>query len=298
MRYVRALCLAVTLVAATAALPATAPPAEAQTCILSPTGGPVDVTIGQRAYVLHVPTGIPGPQAMLVISLHGWTPTIYDWRQNQILNQAADQYKFIVAHPQGRVNPINRFPVNIVPYWGWDPLDSASPDIQFIVDVVEHVSASYCIDPAHIHVEGVSMGGAMAQRMGCARSDLFASGVAHVSADIERPFFGMASDPCALARPVSMRLSCTENDSFLGLSEGGYCQPRVDAWADRLGCGLPPARTTDTFGWLDTFSGCDAGTRHSVRMWNDVGHNYPAGPGLAQYLAEMVQFFQVTPLAS
>jgi poly(3-hydroxybutyrate) depolymerase len=74
MRMVRMLCVAALAMATVTVMPA-ADPVEAQTCTLDPTAGREERTIGSRRYEVYVPEGITGPDAMLVLSLHGFTVT-------------------------------------------------------------------------------------------------------------------------------------------------------------------------------------------------------------------------------
>jgi poly(3-hydroxybutyrate) depolymerase len=97
-------------------MPASAP-AEAQACTLDSTTGLEERTIGSRRYEVYVPAGITGPEAMLVLSLHGFTASgldlwgldleVTNWEQPESqaaishMQDAADQYKFILAFPVG-----------------------------------------------------------------------------------------------------------------------------------------------------------------------------------------------------
>lgn len=289
------------VVAALIVLPRpTTSPAEAQACSLAPTTGTEVRTVGGRPYHLHVPAGLPGPRAMLVVSLHPYTgDPAFQERVSQ-LSTAADEDKFIVAYPEGRLNAHQSFPW----FRGWDPTTTVgNPDLNFILSVVDDISDVYCVDPAHVHVEGFSLGAAMAQRAACSAPDVFASGMSHATSA------GPSADfiPCAPARPISIFLSCPAEDEFGIIAPAARtCIPQRDAWREVLGnCPLgrrdDPDQLDDRFGWFESLAPCRDGTQIARRVWADldwtwdVDHNYPQGAALDQYHFEMWFFFQMNP---
>lgn len=300
MRWAKCLCLASILLAAVTVLHAP-PPAAAQACTLDPTvDGNGDVatverTIGTRRYLLRVPAGIAASEATLVLSLHGFAM----WPNNEFgpewqeylsqLSRAADQHKFIVAYPEGRPDPL---PVGWT-YTGWDPLHSSSPDVDFLVDVVEDISDDYCVDAQHVHAEGLSMGAAMAQRVACEEAGVFASVLSHSGTDVERNFLSSSnpSDQCSPSRPISVFLYCGEDDTSCRPID-----PVLDDWTDRLACPLP-ASPIVPFGTAQHYVPCAAGTIVWHRIWADTEHLYPTDPAvLDRYHAEMMYLFAGNPL--
>jgi polyhydroxybutyrate depolymerase len=273
-----------------------APQVDAQACTLEPTDGTETRTVGgqDRRYLLHVPEEIVGAEAMLVLSLHGLTnvadvpaPAPELQEAGSQLSRASDQYKFIVAYPEGRANPLRVPFYPPLEYTGWDFVHSSSPDIDFLLDVVADISATYCIDPQRVHVEGLSMGAAMAQRMACEVPDVIASAASHSSVDVESQFFEHTPDDCVPARPISVFMYCGEAD-FL-------CMPVQDVWAERLDC---PAPTTVTvpFGSAQHYTPCNAGTAFWARTWTGSGHLYPANVSvLDRYHAELAYLFTTNP---
>jgi polyhydroxybutyrate depolymerase len=260
---------------------APAPSAAAAACTLTPTAGTQLITIttptGPRKYRLHVPAGIPGPNAMLLVSLHGLGFNGEAQENASGLSTFADQAKFIVAYPNGLAG-------------SWAITRQASNDIAFIRQVVAHISSTYCVDPDRVHADGISMGGTMSQRLACQASDLFASVTSLASADPAAPYLG-PSQPCSLPRPTSVYMSCGTADP----TYGGSCVPARDAWASRLACPAPVV-STPPFGSQSLYSPCNAGSQLVWRTWTGLGHAFPTGAARTQWHNEMLWFLVTHPM--
>lgn len=257
-------------------------------CSLTSTGGTVVRSIGSRSYRLRVPAGITGPSARLVLSLHGWNGTASGQESSSGLSGFADSSKFIVAYPTGTYKTTYPFPLN-----GWNYFPQASTDITFLRSVVSDISATWCVNPKWVHIEGISMGGLMSQRVGCQAGDVFASVAGNATNDVTRAWFDVQpSQPCGLARPISMFLSCGANDS----NTDNGCAPARDLWAARLGC---PAHTAISFpyGEARSYSPCNAGEAVAWYKWTGLGHAYPAaGAQRTYWFNQMYAFFVEHPL--
>lgn len=236
----------------------------ATTCSLAPTSGTVVRTVGgdpEKSYRLRVPTGLPGPEAPLVVSLHGWLQTAANHETYTHLSPAADDNGFIVAYPQAHD-------------FHWD---QASRDITFVLEVVADIAATWCVDPQRVHVDGASNGGAMSQRMACEESDVVASVSSHIADDVT-----YLSTPCDPDRPISVLLTCGE------LAPCNQVDPRVQ-WADRNNC-PPPVESTDEWGVVKHHQSCDAGTAVFYRSVAGFGHGY-SGAVVDVVADEMWTFF-------
>lgn len=268
-----------------AALPASAAQAA---CSLTPTAGTVVGTIGTRSYRVHVPAGIPGPNARLLLSLHGWGGTAAGQETGSGLSGFSDSRKVIVAYPTGTYVALLPLPVLV----GWDYFHRTSPDITFLRAVVADIAATWCIDPQRVHADGISMGGLMSQRLACEASDVYASVSGHATNDVTAAWFLLLpSEPCTLPRPTSVYLSCGTAD----LTTGNGCAPAKDSWVARLACPAP-AVTTDGFGSYSDHVPCAAGTQLAWRRWTGLGHDFPpAGAARAQWFDEMDDFFAANP---
>ena len=282
-------------------------PETASACSLAPTTGVVThrFTSGpsiNREYRLYVPAGLSG-NARLLISLHGWNPaTPQDHENRSHLTAFADQFDYIIAFPQGTY-PVPAWFLGIpVDGRGWNYMDTDSADVTFARQVVQDISARYCVDSRRVYAEGISMGGLMAQRLACDASDVFASVSGLATNDVQRPWFDRPdwpSDPCTLDRRTSIYLSCGAHDPF---TDQG-CAPARNAWSTRNGCATAP-EVSDPFGIYRYQQSCASGSQVLWRRWSNEGHDYPGlgWPGVSpipgtrqQYWTEMALFFGANP---
>jgi polyhydroxybutyrate depolymerase len=273
--------IAALTVAAAAALCANsaAPASAAQPgCTLTPTAGTVSRTVGGRTYLLNVPAGLTGTQVPLLLSLHGagsngqqdeyftgWTPF-------------AAAHNFIVAYPQAR--PSSGSGV-------WDPYSAGTVDVPFLRQVADDISASWCIDPHHVHVDGWSNGAVMSQRVACDAADRFASVTSYGGGT---PTLAGFATPCRPSRPISVGLFAGQYDfTYAGLAQN------TDEWRAVDACGSTPAHTTDPYGSLDTYA-CAGGSTLLARVVSNTSHNWPFGAQAEDQRSRMWSFFQANPL--
>jgi len=139
---------------------------------------------GARSYKVFVPGAPPQTAMPLVVMLHGCTQDADDFAIGTRMNALADRHGIVVAYPEQsrQANPSR--------CWNWfDPADQrrdrGEPSI--VAEIARSVRASAHVDPARVHVAGMSAGGAMAAIMGAVYPDVFAavgvhSGLAHGAA--------------------------------------------------------------------------------------------------------------------
>ena len=127
------------------------------------TNGSIVVAGLRRTYLLHVPRGLDSARPVpLVISLHGaalrtgWQRRIDGW------TQLGDRHGFLVVYPAGRSGGPR--------HWNMD-----DRDVQFIVDLIEHLGRQYSIDRSRIYLSGFSNGGNFAYVLSCALDDRVAA---------------------------------------------------------------------------------------------------------------------------
>jgi polyhydroxybutyrate depolymerase len=274
MKSAKALVAALIATIAVAAAPQTA---SAAGCSLTPTGGTITRTLAGRTYLLNVPAGLTGTQVPLLLSLHGFGST---GSQDELFTgwtPFAAAHNFIVAYPQGRPSS----------YTGaWDPYTATSPDPQFLKDVAADISATWCVNPARVHVDGWSNGAVMSQRTACSAADTFASVTSYGGGT---PTLAGFATGCTPSRPISVGLFAGQFDfTYAGLAQN------TSEWRAVDNCGATPAHTSDQYGSTDTYS-CAAGTKVVSRVVSFTSHNWPFGAQAEDQRTRMWAFFTANP---
>jgi polyhydroxybutyrate depolymerase len=171
-------------------------PPSAVTCA-GKTGASGDLTLNltsggmARDSLLHVPPGYdPTKGAMLVVNYHGFSSNAPEEVALCGMNAVADARGFLVAYPDGVGN-------------GWNAGDCCTElqppnvdDIQFTKDLLALLGSEYCLDPSRIYATGMSNGGFLSHRLGCAMADTFAA-IAPVAGVL-----GIPPSDCTPSRPV------------------------------------------------------------------------------------------------
>jgi len=134
---------------------------------------------GSRDYQLYVPGSYdPARRQMLVVLLHGCTQDPMDLARGTRIAEHAEREGFLAllpAQPQS---------ANAMKCWSWfDQRHQArgAGEPSLIAGATMDITRRYSIDPARIHLAGISAGGAMASLVAVAYPDVFASVALHSS---------------------------------------------------------------------------------------------------------------------
>lgn len=266
---------------AAAVLPLASPPGAVGAesgCTLTPTGGTITRTLGDRTYRVNVPAGLSGTEVPLLVVLHGFGSTAAQVETYTGWTPFAAARGFIVAYPQARPSQHGG---------AWDPYGSASPDVAFLRSVVDDIAAAWCVDPRRVHADGWSNGAVMSQRVACAAANRIASVVSYGGGT---PTLAGFATPCAPSRPVSVGLFAGQWDfTYQGLAQN------ASEWTSVNGCSPTPAQTADTYGSTDTYA-CAAGSHVLARVVSLTSHNWPSGAAGEDQRNRMWSFLSAHPL--
>lgn len=126
-----------------------------------------------RTYSFYVPASyVPGQPVPLVLNLHG-TGTDGNYQaQHRDFRPIADTANFIVAHPDGTIEPnLNQR------FWNYGNVMSSSvDDVGFLEALIDTIAAQYSINPGRIYCVGMSNGGYMSYYLACQSSRFAAIG--------------------------------------------------------------------------------------------------------------------------
>ncbi|MCP4358733.1 MAG: hypothetical protein GY796_12005 [Chloroflexi bacterium] len=221
----------------------------------------------EREYGIYVPTAVAKTDPMpLIINLHGSGATILQHEFLTDMSAKAEEKGFILLYPVARID-----------LWGnWylkaDP--ERDEDVAFIRQLVQTVQTTLPIDSRRIYATGASMGGGMANRLGCDAADLFAA-VAPVAAVYTDYAHCSPSEPIAF-----LAIHGTEDDGayFYGRDDlqlpsvGGLAQ----AWAITNGCRSQPVETEwEPLVTEVKWSECERDVTVMLYALEGYGHGWP-----------------------
>lgn len=226
----------------------------------------------QRSYVVHVPPGLEQPTG-LVINMHGAGMTSGAQAALTNYNAVADQHGFVVVYPEG-----------IDLSWA-DGRGASIPDRQgvddvgFLVALADRLTQDFGIDRGRVFATGMSAGAFMANRLACARPDVFAA-VVSVAGTLGSAF------PCSPSLPVSVLSIHGTADNVVpfnggpmvgrgGASDIVAAPAMVQRWRELDGCPGAPVEDSPAPGVLRfTSAGCADGTEVSFIQVDGGGHTW------------------------
>jgi polyhydroxybutyrate depolymerase len=222
-----------------------------------------------RTFILHVPTGYDGTQAIpLVFNFHGANSNKEQAAFYTGLPQKADVAHFILITPDGTGSPRS---------WNFLSGSGSADDVAFVGDLLDREEASLCVDAKRVYATGASAGGAMTLALACAIPDRIAA-VAPVSALFRPP-------TCANPQPIPVIEFHGTDDPivpFHGGNVGGLPSPDIEkaaaGWARADGCAATPNVTQVTAHVkLEAYGTCQAGVVVQLYVVDGGGHTWPGG---------------------
>jgi polyhydroxybutyrate depolymerase len=177
-----------------------------------------------RTAWIHLPPAPAGKPLPLVIAFHFAGGTGREMEAAIGLSPLADREGFVVLYPNA-VSPSH--------FWALKQRDQGD-DLAITNNLLDHVEATVCIDPTRVYATGVSNGGGMAARAGCALSDRIVA-----IAPVAGGYRGL--DPCKPDRPVSVLEIHGTADTVVpyngrGASHAGSVPAYLAYWTRRDRC--------------------------------------------------------------
>jgi polyhydroxybutyrate depolymerase len=273
-----------------------------------------------RSFLVHVPKGYDGDAIPVVIVIHGGggnaegglaltCPGGNSWDAACLVNKA-DKEGFAVVAPEG--TPAHFFPNHRT--WnsggGNDEVfrcvagracEENVDDVAFFDALLAEVGRGITVDDSRIFVTGMSNGAAMAHRLACERSTVYAA-IAPVGGGNQL----QAVQGCNPAQPVPMLQIHGTDDPCWRFSQGaemGSCaatvngtlvhlsmEESVEGWRARNGCGeefseddIADVDDDDSDDGVSAvhrrFSGCLDGADVEFIIVDGGGHTWPRGHG-------------------
>jgi polyhydroxybutyrate depolymerase len=225
-----------------------------------------------RTYRVYRPTNetaAPG----LVILLHGSFGDGFQIESDTGFDSQADRLGWIAVYPDGVADGWDAF--GSTDKWGKHP---GADDVAFISALIDHFEATDGVDPHRVYVAGMSRGGMMTYRLGCALSGRLAA-IAPVSGNMATTS-GSADVPCSLAAPVSVLAIHGTADRTIPIDGGRVdivYSPMADVitrWRSMDGCGPQATSTLDGPSTTTSWS-CSGGSVVEQRIVAGGYHQWP-----------------------
>lgn len=238
-----------------------------------------------RSYRVYIPASYDGTQPVpLVLSLHGFASNPAQQEAFSNWDSVADAENFIVAYPAGTGTPL-RWNSGLFSEQMGERTGNPVDDVQFLADLIDHLAATYCIDPTRVYINGLSNGGGMSYRFACTMADRIAAmgGVAGA--------YNQIPGGCEPSQPVPVILFHGTADPIVPYEGGASDDPGVTdfpsvpefaaAWAERNGCAATPETMPDLPASVEAtrYTGCANDVEVAFYTLIGGGHTW-AGSGV------------------
>jgi polyhydroxybutyrate depolymerase len=223
----------------------------------------------QREFVLHLPADYDGRSALpVVLAFHGHGST--GARTDGFSKLSG--LPAIVAYPEGAINQGDG---NRQSWQGASYSAAGVDDVAFTADLLDHLQATLCVDPARVYATGISNGGGFTGLLACRMADRIAA-----VAPVAGAFYPATSKNCRPGRPVPLIEFHGTADATVPYSGDVRDLPAIQdwitAWAERNGCqDRAPDQRIEPDVTVTSWAGCtnDAEVRHVAI--DGGGHTWP-----------------------
>jgi polyhydroxybutyrate depolymerase len=237
-----------------------------------------------RQYLLHVPTGYDGSQALpVVFILHGQGGAAGGMVKATQMNDKADKEGFFAVYPNGTGDP-RTWNNNLMPEQGM-----TVDDVAFFHALILELETKVNVDNNRVYAAGFSAGAGMANRLGAELSgDLAAIAVVEGTIGFRQPDGSYAKTPDPI-RPIAVVIFHGKKDQLLpydgGQGANNYTTSVADAvkfWTTADNCkGNPEKETLADGNTVTNYSQCDSDTEVVLYTILNGGHEWPTLDGHA-----------------
>jgi len=247
-----------------------------------------------RTYRLYVPASYDASTAMpLVLNFHGFASNALEQERYTDFPSLAEREGFIVATPEGTNDPQRWY------IYGQAEAGYVD-DFAFVDQLIDAISARYCIDPSRIYATGISNGGGMSSLLGCELNHRIAA-IAPVAGS---PYSELL---CRDAGPMPVVAFHGTDDELvpfeggpggrLGLPVTGV-RGNMRDWAEHNGCNLTlqTERIAEDV-VLESYGGCADGAGVHLYVIEGGGHTWPGASRDIALLGETTQSISATEVA-
>jgi polyhydroxybutyrate depolymerase len=279
--------------------PTTSPtqPAPPAVPVMQPGNYPQKIMSGglARTYLLHVPTGYDGSQALpLVFVLHGFGGNAASMVKQTGFSEKADQENFFVAYLNGtQATDAAKGVTGTAWNNGLTPeLNMTVDDVAFVRELANKLEGQLYVDSRRIYAAGFSNGAMMAHRLGAELSDVLAAvAVVEGTIGLAQPDGTFYTTPSPIG-PIAMIIVHGKADPNV-LYNGGqgtqgagklFSKSAADAvafWTQADGCTGAPQEQTSGGGNViaEDYTACAAGSEVLFYTVVNGEHEWPTSQG-------------------
>lgn len=261
--------------------------APAPSCALAGVNGELrELTSGgrTRSYRLFVPPGAAAQARLpLVLDLHGTGGNAAGHAKTTGFEALAAREGFAVATLQAEDSR-----------WNVPVLTPRADDVRYVSDVIDHIAARTCIDPARIHATGFSGGGRMSSLLGCRLNARIASIAPVGGLRWTGPCPGRAV-PVLTVHGLADLTNAYEGHGDRGAEWVESIPEALAGWATHNRCQpqLVQDKSTGPVASL-RYAGCERGADVQLLRVDGLGHVWPRAE--IDATAMIWQFFKAHPL--
>ena len=158
-------------------------------------------------------------------------------------------------------------------------------DIGFFNQLLDHLASNFSVDPSRIYATGLSEGGFMSLRLGCALGDRIAA-VTAVGAAVPKTMICLPSRPVPMmmingtSDPVVPYGGGTEHNmslATLSVENSAKAWAKIDRCAETERSKLPPRAKGGMETKIDTYTGCQQNAQVVLYSVKGAGNTWPGG---------------------